>query len=111
MLTGGLSLANHAVTVESSGGARTTVVLRRWVWPVRVTTDVAHMRWNLSVAYGPETADAFTTHYVRSEPDPGKHLAWWDVRMVVDLLDHDEGWPFTPATLPRLEEHLRRALG
>jgi aminoglycoside phosphotransferase (APT) family kinase protein len=79
--------------------------------------DVAHMRWNLAVSYGYEVAEAFRR---AASPDFDRY---WDVRVIVDLLDElpagasigadlpDLGGGFTPADrIAALERLLRAAL-
>ncbi len=43
--------------------------------------DVGHMRWNLAVSYGYEVAEAFRR---AASPDYDRY---WDVRVIVDLID------------------------
>ena len=67
--------------------------------------DVAHVRWNLAIAYGPEVAMAFLTAYGALVPDY-RHEAYWDAAQVVDVLDE----PVVGEEFARLDRYLTGAL-
>lgn len=48
--------------------------------------DVAHARWNLALAHGPEVAGSFLRAYEAAAPDYS-HDPYWDAVQIVDWLD------------------------
>lgn len=69
--------------------------------------DVAHARWNLALAYGPEAAAAFLTAYHDAAPDY-VHDPYWDAVQLVDWLN-DEA--LDQETLARLDRYVSDATG
>ena len=57
--------------------------------------DTAHMRWNLAVAYGPDTTERFLAHYRSLSADTELDQHYWDVVTVLDVL-----WELDPDHLP-----------
>lgn len=72
------------------------------------SVDVAHMRWNLAASAGIEAADVFLAAY--GDIAGTGHDPWWDIRAVVDLLEHDPGWPLRNGELVALERFLGEAM-
>lgn len=72
-----------------------------------VGIDIAHMRWNLALRYGVQTADRFRSAFdqVRGGYD---HHPYWDLRSVVDLLP--DGRQLSEAQVPLLEKYLECVL-
>lgn len=73
-----------------------------------IGVDIAHMRWNLAVRYGPEVADRFVRSFDQVAGGYDHH-PYWDLRCVVDLLDGSH--PLSPADVVNLEEYLGGVLG
>jgi len=66
--------------------------------------DVAHMRWNLAVDYGPAVADRFLACYRAATGLGLEHQAHWDLVSLLDLL-LDIGEPAEPADLRAFERY------
>jgi aminoglycoside phosphotransferase (APT) family kinase protein len=68
--------------------------------------DTAHMRWNLAITYGPDTADEFLRLHRSLASESFPNQTYWDVSTVLDLvceLDPND-WP--SFDLARLERYL-----
>jgi hypothetical protein len=72
-----------------------------------VAVDIAQMRWNLAVRYGPAAADRFLDAY--DQVTGGyEHDPYWDLRCVTDLLGGTH--PLNPAEVAALEDYLMGVL-
>jgi aminoglycoside phosphotransferase (APT) family kinase protein len=69
--------------------------------------DVAHARWNLALAYGPEAAAAFLSAYRSAVPDY-VHDPYWDAVQLIDWSNEED--PPDPVRLARLDRYVNDAL-
>lgn len=73
--------------------------------------DLAHMRMNLTWAFGTQVGDAFVAAWARVVGDDASLDPWWQVLEAVDWLGGGEPRPeHTPERLDRFERYLARAL-
>ena len=71
--------------------------------------DIAHMRLNLALRYGPTAAERFTAAF--DQVSGGyPHDPYWDLRCLLDLLPETEDHTLDEATVPLLEDYLRTLL-
>ncbi|MEW2355163.1 aminoglycoside phosphotransferase family protein [Spirillospora sp. NPDC029432] len=74
-----------------------------------VAVDIAHMRLNLALRYGPPAAERFVAAF--DQVSGGyRHDPYWDVRCLLDLLPEDDGSVLDEATMPLIEDYLARLL-
>ncbi|MGY1456755.1 phosphotransferase family protein [Streptomyces sp. SS8] len=88
-----------------TGGELTGIV--DWSYASRgsASVDLAHMRWNLVIRYGRETADRFLSAYLAAREDGFAHHPYWDLRTVVDLVPGPADL-LAPDELTALEDYL-----
>jgi aminoglycoside phosphotransferase (APT) family kinase protein len=93
-----------------SGGALTGIV--DWGYASRgpASIDLAHMRWNLVVGYGPAAADRFLAAYLDHIGGGFAHHPYWDLRTVVDLTPEPVESGFSTTDIDRLEAYVESLL-
>jgi hypothetical protein len=70
-----------------------------------VAVDIAHMRLNLALRYGPPAAERFVAAF--DQVSGGyRHHPYWDVRCLLDLLPEDGGRIIDEAKMPLVEDYL-----
>jgi aminoglycoside phosphotransferase (APT) family kinase protein len=74
-----------------------------------IAIDIAHMRWNLALRYGPATADRFLSAFDQVYGGYVHH-PYWDVRCVLDLLPESPDWTISEAQIPLFENYLASLL-
>jgi hypothetical protein len=74
-----------------------------------VAVDIAHMRLNLALRYGPPAAERFVAAF--DQVSGGyRHHPYWDMRCLLDLLPEDEGRIIDEAKMPLVEDYLASLL-
>ncbi|XVQ12088.1 phosphotransferase family protein [Spirillospora sp. CA-255316] len=70
-----------------------------------VAVDIAHMRLNLALRYGPIAAERFTTAFDQVAGGY-PHDPYWDIRCLLDLLPETGDRTIDEPTVPLLEDYL-----
>ncbi|WP_344596475.1 aminoglycoside phosphotransferase family protein [Actinomadura vinacea] len=74
-----------------------------------IAVDIAHMRLNVALRYGPAAAERFTSAF--DQVSGGyPHDPYWDVRCVLDLLPENGTRTLDEPTVPLLEDYLAALL-
>jgi aminoglycoside phosphotransferase (APT) family kinase protein len=70
-----------------------------------VAVDIAHMRLNLALRYGPIAAERFTAAFDQVAGGY-PHDPYWDIRCLLDLLPETNDRTIPETTVPLLEDYL-----